>query len=237
VLGGDEAGVRLAALLQATLPGAPFVYYGDEVGLLGGNDPGSRGAFPWDPSRWEPGLRESVRALLRLRSSESGLRDSPLLVAGAAGNAVAFERGAGSSRFVVAANVGQEPVDLILRFDRETSGRDLVPVPVPGFECQPTYASAAPTASEPSKASHHAMSSAWRFQSTYSATPPPRFSRTRPATPIHVSSSSAPISLISIMAPMLRRLLASEGSRNTSVDQGLAPRSEARAARPELRGG
>jgi neopullulanase len=134
VLGGDVAGVRLATLLQATLPGAPCVYYGDEVGLVGGNDPGPRGAFPWDPGRREPGVRESVRALLRLRSSESGLRDSRLLVAGAAGHGVAFDRGAGSSRFVVAANAGQEPVDLILRFERETSGRDLVPVQVPGFE-------------------------------------------------------------------------------------------------------
>ena len=71
VLGGDVAGVRLATLLQATLPGAPCVYYGDEVGLVGGNDPGPRGAFPWYPGRREPGLRESVRALLRLRSSES----------------------------------------------------------------------------------------------------------------------------------------------------------------------
>jgi cyclomaltodextrinase / maltogenic alpha-amylase / neopullulanase len=130
------AAVRLATLLQATLPGAPCVYYGDEIGLLGGNDPESRGAFPWGPSRWEPGVRESVRALLRLRASESALRDSPLRVAGSAGGAVAFERGTGSSRFVVAANAGQEPVDLVLRFEGETSGagRRLVPVQLPGFE-------------------------------------------------------------------------------------------------------
>ena len=43
------------------------------------------------------------------------------------------------------------------------------------------------------------MSSAWRFQSTYSLAPPPRSSRTRPATAIQRSSSSAPISLISII--------------------------------------
>jgi glycosidase len=136
VLGGDVAGVRLATLLQTTLPGAPCVYYGDEVGLVGGNDPESRGAFPWDPSRWEPGVRESVGALLRLRASESALRDSPLRVAGTVGGAVAFERGAGSSRFVVAANAGEEPVDLALRFEGETSGhgRDLIPVQLPGFE-------------------------------------------------------------------------------------------------------
>ncbi len=34
VLGGDVAAVRLAFLLLATLPGAPCLYYGDEIGLL-----------------------------------------------------------------------------------------------------------------------------------------------------------------------------------------------------------
>ena len=48
VLGGDRAALRMATLLQATLPGAPCIYYGDEIGLSGGNDPANRGAFPWD---------------------------------------------------------------------------------------------------------------------------------------------------------------------------------------------
>ena len=69
-----------------------------------GNDPGYRGAFPWDAARWEPGLRDTVRALLHLRSAEPGLRDGPLGVVGAAGAAVAFERGSGAARFIVAVN-------------------------------------------------------------------------------------------------------------------------------------
>src|SRR6185436_4164764 len=36
LLGGDIEAMELAVLLQATLPGAPCVYYGDEVGLTGG---------------------------------------------------------------------------------------------------------------------------------------------------------------------------------------------------------
>ncbi len=121
VLGGDLAAVRLATLFQATLPGAPCVYYGDEVGLVGGNDPASRGAFPWDRTRWAPGLRETVRALFQLRSSERALRAGPLRVVGAADGAVAFERGTGSSRFVVVANAGENPVDLTVRFEGDGS--------------------------------------------------------------------------------------------------------------------
>jgi cyclomaltodextrinase / maltogenic alpha-amylase / neopullulanase len=135
VLGGDTARVRLATLLQATMPGAPCLYYGDEIGLAGGNDPECRGAFPWDEARWEPGLRESVRALLRLRSVEPALRDGPLRVVGAAESGVAFERGAGAARFVVAANVDDVPVGLELHFTDAPSGAGghLASIEIPGL--------------------------------------------------------------------------------------------------------
>jgi len=134
VLGGDPARVRLAVLLQATLPGAPCLYYGDEVGLTGGNDPECRGAFPWDKARWEPGLRDSVRALFRLRNAEPALRDGPLTVVGSADSAVAFERAAGSSRFVVVANPGPA-VRLELRFADAPAGHGghLAPIQLAGL--------------------------------------------------------------------------------------------------------
>ena len=139
VLGGDVAGVRLATLLQATLPGAPCVYYGDEIGLTGGNDPACRGAFPWDPARWEPGLRESIRALLHLRRAEPALRDGPLRVVGAAGDAVALERGAGASRLVVAVNTGDAPTELGVRFADAAHGvgGHLAAVTLPGLALVP----------------------------------------------------------------------------------------------------
>jgi neopullulanase len=135
VLGGDVRRVRLAAMLQATLPGAPCVYYGDEIGLIGGNDPACRGAFPWDESRWESGLRESTRALFHLRSAEPALRDGPLAVVGAHETAVAYERGHGASRFVVVANPGSVAVRLPLHFADAPPGHGghLAPVPLPGF--------------------------------------------------------------------------------------------------------
>src|SRR6266705_3531697 len=36
LLGGDVEAMELAVLLQGTLPGAPCVFYGDEVGITGG---------------------------------------------------------------------------------------------------------------------------------------------------------------------------------------------------------
>ncbi len=52
----DKATFKLATLFQMTYPGAPCIYYGDEIGLTGGKDPGCRKAFPWDENRWDADL-------------------------------------------------------------------------------------------------------------------------------------------------------------------------------------
>jgi neopullulanase len=136
VFGGDLTAVRLATLLQATLPGAPCIYYGDEIGLEGGNDPESRAAFPWNGDRWEPGLLDSIRALLHLRHSEAGLRDGAIRIAGAEGQAIAIERGSGDSRYLVVANAGDEPARLRVSLDDApgtSPASTLVPIDLPGF--------------------------------------------------------------------------------------------------------
>lgn len=37
-LQGDESALRLVTLFQLTMPGAPMIYYGDEIGMTGAND-------------------------------------------------------------------------------------------------------------------------------------------------------------------------------------------------------
>lgn len=52
-LGGDPARLKLAAAILLTLPGAPFLYYGEEIGLRNradGNDESKRTPMPWDGS-------------------------------------------------------------------------------------------------------------------------------------------------------------------------------------------
>lgn len=76
--------VRLAVLLQLTFPGAPMIYYGDEVGMWGSDDPNNRRPMLWkDLGRYaDPGnvvMEEHLdhyRTLLRLR------REHPALATG-----------------------------------------------------------------------------------------------------------------------------------------------------------
>ncbi|HSW42434.1 MAG TPA: glycoside hydrolase family 13 protein, partial [Patescibacteria group bacterium] len=66
--GGDVASFRLATLVQMTVPGAPSIYYGDEIGLPGGFDPDCRRSFPWQaPETWDHDLLAYVSAASALR--------------------------------------------------------------------------------------------------------------------------------------------------------------------------
>ena len=114
LLGDDIDAMQLAVLLQGTLPGAPCVYYGDEVGVRGGKDPESRKGFPWEPAQWESDLLDATRATFRLRGSEAALRADALTFLDAAGPALAFERRDGEERLAVALNAGDSAASLAL---------------------------------------------------------------------------------------------------------------------------
>lgn len=72
--GGDVDAVKLAVLFQMTYPGAPCVYYGDEVGMTGGKDPDCRGAFPWDEHLQDRELHAWYRKLIAARNRYPVLR-------------------------------------------------------------------------------------------------------------------------------------------------------------------
>lgn len=71
---GDVGRTLIAVALQMTLPGAPMVYYGDEVGMLGENDPDCRRPMLWDERRWCTPILEATRTLIRLRHAHPALR-------------------------------------------------------------------------------------------------------------------------------------------------------------------
>ena len=116
VLGGDRSAFRLATLLEATLPGAPCIYYGDEIGMEGGNDPASRGAFPADPAAGDRDLRAFVQAILDARRTHPALRRGTVRTIATTPASVALFREADGGRAIVVANVGRhaEAVDLEL---------------------------------------------------------------------------------------------------------------------------
>ncbi len=133
VLGEDRAAFRMATLLQCLLPGAPSIYYGDEIGLAGGNDPACRGSFPWDAARWDGELRAFVQAVLALRAAEPVLRHGSTSAIAAAGPAIAIERRLDEARLVLAVNPGDDPIVLDLAVEGVALG-DLETVQIRGTD-------------------------------------------------------------------------------------------------------
>ena len=133
ILGGDQAALRMAVLLQCLLPGAPSVYYGDEIGLAGWIDPGNRGAFPWEPERWDDGLRAFMRSVIGFRASEPAIRHGSTSSIGAEGAAMALERRLDDARVIVALNPGEDEASLDVAVESVSIGQ-LAPVEIVGLD-------------------------------------------------------------------------------------------------------
>jgi len=73
IVNGDQASVELATLLLFTFPGAPNIFYGDEVGLAGGLDPDCRRGFPQEAD-WNQELLQIHKQLIAIRNNYKALR-------------------------------------------------------------------------------------------------------------------------------------------------------------------
>jgi cyclomaltodextrinase / maltogenic alpha-amylase / neopullulanase len=112
----DEASVRLGTLLLFTMPGAPSIYYGDEIGLSGGRpDAMARRTFPWDhPERWNRALLDFHKRVIALRKAHEALRVGSYRRVYADDTSFVFERALATTRIVVALNAGDVPATIPL---------------------------------------------------------------------------------------------------------------------------
>jgi len=99
---------RLASLIQFTVPGAPTVFYGDEVGITGDDDPDDRRTYPWSDKGGAPdqNLFTHYQTLNTLRSSNDVLvhGDFKVLLADDASQVVAYGRQTANQAAVVIIN-------------------------------------------------------------------------------------------------------------------------------------
>jgi glycosidase len=65
---------RLVQALQFTLPGAPNIYYGSEVGMIGGGDPENRGPMRWELVQDDNLELVWIKKLIELHQQNRALR-------------------------------------------------------------------------------------------------------------------------------------------------------------------
>lgn len=102
---GDQPSVELATLLLLTFPGAPSIYYGDEVGLPGAIDPDSRRGFPTE-ANWNQEILHIHRQLIALRHKYPALRAGDYKTLFAQGALYIFTRTLETDELIIAVNAG-----------------------------------------------------------------------------------------------------------------------------------
>jgi cyclomaltodextrinase len=120
---GDEARVRLALIALFTFPGTPMVYYGDEVGLEGGDDPDCRRPMQWNQRQWRTSIRQTVRELAWLRRQNASLRRGAWELLLAFNRVLAYRRVYDSDEVLVVLNGGGEQRDLVIDLPVDAGGQ------------------------------------------------------------------------------------------------------------------
>lgn len=101
---GELWRMKLAVVFQMTYPGSPGLYYGDEVGMEGGEEPVSRGALVWQNGHEEHELHAAIRELAALRRCEPALMRGEWRPLEADAGLVQFERQLGDRTITVLIN-------------------------------------------------------------------------------------------------------------------------------------
>jgi cyclomaltodextrinase / maltogenic alpha-amylase / neopullulanase len=111
ICGGDKRRLKLAALFQFTFTGTPCIYYGDEIGLDGGQDPDCRKCMEWEEAKQDRDLFNFYRELIALRRMNSVLRSGQFrfLLAKPGDMRLVYERYDVESHIVIALNAGSRP--------------------------------------------------------------------------------------------------------------------------------
>jgi neopullulanase len=137
VVSGDTTALGLATLIQMTLPGAPSIYYGDEIGLTGELDPYSRGAFPWDhPEQWDRTLLADISGAAAFRHAMPAVRHGEFRVVATVEQTIAYVRALDEDAALVIVNAGDRPCRLVVALP-ELDGRTLTAVRWPGRPAGP----------------------------------------------------------------------------------------------------
>ena len=105
--------LKLAIAMQMTIPGVPLIYYGDEVGLLGGRDPQNRKPYPWNKINSE--ILNHYKELAAIRNTEITLKKGSFNVITTSEEVLAYEREHEGEKILVIVNRNNKEVEFKFR--------------------------------------------------------------------------------------------------------------------------
>ena len=109
---GNKDKFKLAAAYQMLFIGAPAIFYGDEVGITGGNDPDCRRCMLWDKTA-DQDIKDWYRNLIQMRKQYPALRKGAYFTvfSDSADNILEFTRELENERIYVIIHKGNNSID------------------------------------------------------------------------------------------------------------------------------
>ena len=104
----DNRRVILAITFLMTYIGAPMIYYGDEIGMEGENDPDCRRAMIWDEQYWNKEINTVYKKLIALRLDHQSLRTGKFETLLVFNRFYSYLRSESSDNIVIAINAGEK---------------------------------------------------------------------------------------------------------------------------------
>ena len=109
--------VKLAMVMQFTYIGVPYIYYGDEIGLKGGEDPDNRRCMIWEDKKQNKELLELCKKLISIRKENKSLIDGKFKEVCCDENIIAFIRDNNKEKVFVAFNNSLEEKKIKYNFE------------------------------------------------------------------------------------------------------------------------
>jgi cyclomaltodextrinase / maltogenic alpha-amylase / neopullulanase len=112
--------VKLIYTIMLTFIGTPCIYYGDEIGITGEQDPGCRKCMEWDETKQNRDLFQHVKKLIQLRYDNPLLANEGKLTfipSDYHDSCIAYTKSNGTSTFLIVINTKEEEIDYALPFN------------------------------------------------------------------------------------------------------------------------
>jgi glycosidase len=125
---GNKSKLKMAVAFQFLIPGSPAIYYGDEAGLTGDNDPDSRRAMIWKEGEQDKDLMKWYQVLSSLRHRETAIRSGKFrtILKDDEHNLYGFERYDDSGSIQVVMNNSGIPAEITAFTQKDARIRNLI---------------------------------------------------------------------------------------------------------------
>jgi glycosidase len=108
----------MSVVFLMTYIGVPMIYYGDEVGMVGENDPDCRRTMIWDEPLWNKEVNNIYRKLIRFRMEHESLRSGSFKTLLVFNRLYVYQRLKGPDTVIIVLNPGEKQDKVTVPFKK-----------------------------------------------------------------------------------------------------------------------